>query len=85
MPIIEWRPISQAPNNERLLLGWDKKESDPNDGYDWYVMCGSLVDGQWLDGPDQPNWWAHIPRPPQTSPTNVILRDALAVTGFAPR
>lgn len=56
----DWKPISTAPNNRHILLGW----SDGGGEFDFLFDAGELHDGEWLDGDTQPDWWMDGPPPP---------------------
>ncbi len=53
-----WQPISTAPSDEHILLGW----SEGDDEFDFLISAGKLHAGQWIDGPGpQPDFWMSEP------------------------
>lgn len=54
-----WRPINEAPNGQLLLLASLVPEHAKND-ITWTITEGELVDGEWQEGPRQPDFYMDL-------------------------
>ncbi len=69
LPYYRRKPMSSAPSGETIIVGWDFEE-DGKQYYDFDVT--ELLDGEWVEGPIQPDWWMYSPSLPDVSRSQAL-------------